>query len=191
MEKVALPDLERAAEAAYGMLLAHWPGRLPVDPLPMLRGPAGAVVMSWDRAARLLQERGLDPDQVLTMTGSIAALQFTLEDSRLVLLMPDQIPAARRFTLAHELGHIVLGHEGESSAADREANHFAAHLLLPRPLLALQELDAPGALLRCARLFGVTVSLLRTVLDDRTRLAGEMYLAAKQRLPEMYGKREG
>lgn len=68
--------------------------------------------------------------------GAVGALQLASEDGRVILLMPDQPPAIRRHTLAHELGHILLGHEGECSAADREANCFAAQLLIPTPVLA-------------------------------------------------------
>ena len=35
------------------------------------------------------------------------------------------------WTLAHELGHIYLGHTRETPIAEIEANHFAAQLLMP------------------------------------------------------------
>jgi Zn-dependent peptidase ImmA (M78 family) len=46
----------------------------------------------------------------------------------------------KRFTLAHEIGHISLGHYGfrfchrsvGDARIEREANQFAGHLLLPR-----------------------------------------------------------
>jgi hypothetical protein len=54
---------------------------------------------------------------------------------------------ARRFSIAHELGHLVLGHEeslsalcelrspGQSAPLEAEANAFAAELLMPAALL--------------------------------------------------------
>lgn len=38
----------------------------------------------------------------------------------------------KRFTLAHEIGHIMLGHESGGSRQEAEADRFAAQLLLPR-----------------------------------------------------------
>lgn len=39
-----------------------------------------------------------------------------------------------RFTLAHELGHILLNHSWDSEAHDREANCFARNILAPVPV---------------------------------------------------------
>lgn len=40
-----------------------------------------------------------------------------------------------RFTLAHEIGHAVLGHQDEEdNAAEKEANCFARNLLCPLPV---------------------------------------------------------
>ncbi len=50
----------------------------------------------------------------------------------------DRKPFARqRFTIAHELGHVMLGHREHSALAEKEADHFAAAALCPLPLLAL------------------------------------------------------
>lgn len=53
---------------------------------------------------------------------------------RYVVLYDDRAENERRlaFTLAHELGHIMLGHAGEcEEVEEREANAFAASLLAP------------------------------------------------------------
>ena len=50
------------------------------------------------------------------------------------MLYNDRTENERRlsFTLAHELGHIMLGHAGEDAVREeREANAFAASLLSP------------------------------------------------------------
>ena len=49
----------------------------------------------------------------------------------------------RRFTIAHELGHFLLGHQEDSiddqldkpMPLEREANTFASHLLMPTDLI--------------------------------------------------------
>jgi len=40
-----------------------------------------------------------------------------------------------RFTIMHEIGHIILGHTEHSELAESEANHFAAYALAPPPLV--------------------------------------------------------
>lgn len=39
------------------------------------------------------------------------------------------------FTLAHEIGHIYLGHQADGDLEEIEANFFAAELLMPEPVL--------------------------------------------------------
>ena len=53
------------------------------------------------------------------------------------IIYNDNKPLPRiRFTLMHELGHIVLGHKGESDLARREADYFAGYSLAPTPLIS-------------------------------------------------------
>lgn len=46
-----------------------------------------------------------------------------------------------RFTLMHEIGHIVLGHKEESPLAKKEADFFAAYALAPYPLINFKECE--------------------------------------------------
>ncbi len=41
----------------------------------------------------------------------------------------------QKFTIAHEIGHILLGHRHGSVLAEHMANHFAGYLLAPSPLI--------------------------------------------------------
>ena len=41
----------------------------------------------------------------------------------------------KRFTIMHEIGHIVLGHKQESELARKMADYFAAYSLAPSPLI--------------------------------------------------------
>lgn len=57
---------------------------------------------------------------------------FTLRGDVLVVILNEALPLDRkRFTLAHELGHIVLHAFGTPSYGEDEANLFAAELLMP------------------------------------------------------------
>lgn len=67
-----------------------------------------------------------------------------------IFLKQGEYPLRSRFTLAHELGHVALGHKnggvitdfyrgrsnGYGDARERDANAFAAELLMPRELFA-------------------------------------------------------
>ena len=59
--------------------------------------------------------------------------------SRYLVLYDERVTSAarRHWTLAHELGHILLRHDGRcGSREEREANDFAAELLMPSSALA-------------------------------------------------------
>jgi hypothetical protein len=63
-----------------------------------------------------------------------------------------------RFTLAHELGHIYLDHRQDGNKQEREANRFAAALLIP-PVLAAELFRRSGNSLTAdelAALFGTS-----------------------------------
>ncbi|MDL2233160.1 ImmA/IrrE family metallo-endopeptidase [Ruminococcaceae bacterium OttesenSCG-928-L11] len=58
-------------------------------------------------------------------------------DAPTLVLYNDLQPNRRRrnFTLAHEIGHIYLGHTQDGDSQEREADRFAAELLAPTCLL--------------------------------------------------------
>jgi hypothetical protein len=65
-----------------------------------------------------------------------------------------------RWTLAHEIGHVSLGHREDSAVQEREANLFAGELLIPE-LVVLELQRRLGSELTAgevARLFGVSRS---------------------------------
>jgi len=54
-----------------------------------------------------------------------------------IVLYNDEVRSLRRqnFTLAHELGHIYLGHKDDGEKNEAEANRFASELLMPSILV--------------------------------------------------------
>lgn len=70
--------------------------------------------------------------------------QRTSAPSQYLLVYRDDISFERlRWTLAHEIGHIVLGHllrprdSQREAVFEEEANYFAKELLMPLPVLAM------------------------------------------------------
>lgn len=59
---------------------------------------------------------------------------FTLQG---VIFYNDKFPHTerQRFSLMHEVGHIILNHEGESSDNEKEADLFASNILAPRSVI--------------------------------------------------------
>lgn len=76
----------------------------------------------------------------------------------------------RRFTLAHEIGHIMLAHEQDDAVQETEANCFAAELLLPRILLRELQLRTGGKITaeEIAELFGTS----RAASENQRRATG-------------------
>lgn len=64
----------------------------------------------------------------------------------------------RRFTLAHEVGHIMLEHENDGADEEAEANLFAAELILPRILVRELQTRSGFKITACeiADIFGVS-----------------------------------
>lgn len=128
------PDLARAERMAGELFLQY--GRLPVCPLTLLRAQAGVSVHTYAEAAELM---GQTPAAFDRSYPDVDAFTVHAADRWVVAYRSDGNPARRRFTLAHELGHIVLHHDTADSVAEREADHFASCLLCPEPILTQGE----------------------------------------------------
>lgn len=129
----------RAATAAYRCLVHLQIDSLPVQPMELLKRCRSTRVMSLEQATETLGQteaalvRQLDVADAWTYCAELA-------DGRtrhIVVFRTDGNPARRRFSLAHELGHIVMQHHGRALWEEQEADVFASHLLCPQPLLEL------------------------------------------------------
>lgn len=67
---------------------------------------------------------------------TLGELRGRLVGDRIEIVSSDH-PVVQRFSIAHEIGHFLLGHKhGDGSWAETEANNFANELLVPGDLLA-------------------------------------------------------
>jgi Zn-dependent peptidase ImmA (M78 family) len=119
-----MDDVERVAE----VLRDKWD--LGLGPIPDL------TAVLEDQGIKVCVIPG-DPD--------FDALLVLLEDKTPVIAVRDDVPGDRlRFSLGHELGHLILGHSGEiSKEHERVAHRFAGAFLVPRQT-ARAELAAWG-----------------------------------------------
>lgn len=132
-------DYQNARDAAWRILIDCEVDRLPVD-LNVVCRKLGVRLRSYLSADALVQKIGARG----TTDG---ALLFYRGDP--LILYDSELPPGRvRFTVAHEIGHLVLGHvaPGQRTMVNREpspgdnptetsANQFAARLLAPACVL--------------------------------------------------------
>ena len=135
-------NYKKSRNAAWEILLACGVDALPVDLNAVLRN-LGVRVYAYSRAAELLEDTGL-----AEVAGRVSGLTFYAGAQPVILYNDAETPQRIRFTIGHELGHIVLGHvrPGEHTRQNREpqpgddpmeqaANRFAADLLSPACVL--------------------------------------------------------
>lgn len=128
------PDIDRAATSAARTLLFHKVCCAPVDPLAILKKTPGVLVLSF---AEMSQSVGMARKDALALFGDKGAVTSVKNGKYIVtcnIMLPTHV---LQRSLARELGHIILGHDGSrpDDVREAEAAAFAYHLLSPRPLL--------------------------------------------------------
>lgn len=127
-----LPDYDRAATLACKALLKLKVTQLPVNPLAILRKCRNTVVYTYQQAAEKLQ---VEEEDFERKYGDADAFTIRCGQRYVVCFRAGGNPARLNFTLAHELGHILLHHTEDTQTEEAEANCFAGHLLCPEPVI--------------------------------------------------------
>lgn len=139
-------------ESYAANLLANWDGNLPIDPESFAR-KCGLEVRS-------------EPElKELQLSGFLDCPNHT------ILYNPFEPNYRIRFTIAHELGHYLLGHGSSNRGNARsnmqtievQANRFAAELLMPEAAVRSNLGLSSSAL---CELFGVSPSALEYRLKN-------------------------
>jgi Zn-dependent peptidase ImmA (M78 family) len=152
-------------------------GKGPVDPLDPreLAQEMEIPVLSL----RDLSKNGVSPGALrrflVDAPGDFSALTVILGDQRLIVENPTHAAGRRTNSVAHELSHLLLGHDptrstvlGKGRLWDRdqedEADWLAGELLVPREAaLRIVRSGTPEA--QAAEHYGVSLALLRWRLD--------------------------
>lgn len=139
------PDYEKAALKAMDTIIQRRISSAPVSPMPILKSIPGVLVVSY---AEMAVRAGLAREHIVTLFGehnqdAVTSVKIGEDGKRRYFVVYNQrLPFYMlQRSLARELGHIVLGHDGSrpESVRQEEALTFARHLLCPRPLIhALQ-----------------------------------------------------
>lgn len=143
------PDYEKAAIKATEILIKYGINSAPISPFPLFKRTPGVLVLSF---AEMSEKIGIERKNMVTMFGienQDAVTSVQIDDGKLRYLVAynQRLPFYMlQRSLARELGHIVLGHDGSlpEEVITAEAKCFAKHFLCPRALIhAIQESGVP------------------------------------------------
>ena len=134
------PDFQTATIKAYETIIKHDISSAPVDALPIIRRLPGVFVVSFTEMSYSI---GIRRETLLTTIGeqcqdAVTSVRRNGDKLYYIVAYNQRMPyymLQRAF--ARELGHIILGHDGSRPEEVRlaEAQHFAMHLLCPRPMV--------------------------------------------------------
>ena len=136
------PDFDKAATKAMEMLIENQITETPVFCLPLLVNFPGVMVMSFSDMAYNME---IDRADLVPMFGenqdAVTLIVNGMENVKYLVIYNAKLPYEEiRRAMARELGHIVLGHDGQTRSTEvrmAEAKCFAHHLLSPRPIISM------------------------------------------------------
>ena len=136
------PNYDLAATKAMEILKDNKICSAPIDPLPIIKRLEGVLVLSF---AEMSDSTGISRDNLLSMFGlknQDAVTSAHIDNGKIhyAVTYNQKLPLGIvQKSLARELGHIVLGHDGSrpEEVRNAEAICFANHLLAPRPLIKM------------------------------------------------------
>ncbi len=105
----------------------------------------------------LAQELGVNVNQVNRLPNNMYAVSYTHNDVTHIDYVSSGNINTDRFTVAHELGHLLLRHRADkaySEYQEEQANIFASRLLAPMIIVREHDPNTPDDL---ARIFGISI----------------------------------
>ena len=134
------PDYRKATNAAYRLLAKRESLTLTTDVMSIAKELLeNCIVITYSQACCLY-------GYTVELLSRVSEFGFSIvhEERRIILYNESASLGCIRFTVAHEIGHAVLGHCNEhDSGAEREANCFARNLLCPLPIICGLNLNDP------------------------------------------------
>ena len=134
-----IPDFTKAATAAMQILIDREITETPILSLPILKNYPHVRVMSFANMADSSEMERADLVPLFGVNQDAATFRLEMEDVKYAVIYNMRLPHEEiRRAIARELGHIVLGHDGQTRSTEvrkAEALCFAHHLLTPRPII--------------------------------------------------------
>lgn len=124
------PDYHKATNAAYNILQNTFPFRLATDISQIIQGFSNIAVHSYSQIALKFEKSFQEFIQQVPSDFGFT-IRSKNNDNAIILFNDTKDICTIKFTLAHELGHIVLHHEDDNDVARKEASCFARNILCP------------------------------------------------------------
>lgn len=141
--KIINPNYKKAQDTAYRLVKSCSllkGSTFPIDPTILINNKNNIALNTYSRLATCT---GCSIEDVERTTGSNDGTTFfDPRSEKYVVAYNDMVVSAsrKRFTIAHELGHICLGHlidkdtpNNVYKVQEKEANYFAKRFLVPLP----------------------------------------------------------
>lgn len=146
---IDLPDYERATNAAYNVL-KDYDGTFPeIKVFYFISKFSNIRICYYSYAAAKI---GITHND-FTYKYASSEHGFTVADydNNRFLIYYNNLKdrSTIKFTLAHELGHIVLGHKEDNEVANKEANCFARNFICPIPIIDGLSLETVSDYAKC------------------------------------------
>lgn len=136
------PNYQLATNKAYETLIENKEFSFPIGIFQVLRKMSSVHLHSY---SEVVQKMGITFSEYISIVSS--NFGYSVRDFRRnryeVFYNDTKEDEVQRFTLAHELGHIVLGHIKDGIVENREANCFARNYLCPIPAIIELGLKEP------------------------------------------------
>lgn len=165
-----IPNYKRATNAAYQLLIQNPTFSLSTNVFYFIEHyMSNAVLLSYGQACFLY---GFTID--LLLANSEFGFTIVKNNKRIILYNETCPMGCIRFTIAHEIGHAILGHINEHDpCSEKEANCFARNFLCPIPVVVALDCNTISDYIR---LFNITKPMAIVSFDKRS--ADQYYIKA-------------
>ena len=177
---VDLLDLsyDRKPDSAARTLRTHWGlGEKPIN-----------------NVIQLLESKGVRVFSLSERTRNVDAFSCWRKETPYIFLNTYKTPERSRFDALHELAHLVLHRHGKAQGreAEREANKFASHFLMPSVDLvaSIPVVTSLNQLVREKKRWGVSVSALAYRLHKFGSISDWQYRSFCIQINRLYGENE-
>lgn len=153
-------------------------GESPVDAAWMLRRHWGIADGPLPNTVQLAESRGIHVCGLPNSLRGIDGFSRYVDGLPYIFISRNRTPERFRFSMAHEIGHLVL-HRGRTAGreVEKEANQFASEFLIPRAELRVKSKRpvSPHQVLHLRAHFGVSAMAMAHALKQADRLSEYAY----------------